>query len=294
MALKQNGPRRIKPERWTEASPKKKMESDMTHEKLPPYALLDRPDILNALFHPRAEYPDHTPVASAVEIAVPVAPDIAIGGRFHIHHQKYANILFFHGNGEIVADYDDLGAVYAQYELNFLPVDYRGYGRSDGSPTVTHMMADCHRIFHFTREWLQQAGCTGPLLVMGRSLGSASALELAAHHGDQIAGLIIESGFAKVRPLLQLLGVDVHSLKGVDRLGFENTAKIACYDKPTLVIHAQWDHIIPFSDGEALYAASPADQKTLLMIPDANHNDIFYKGLSQYMAALKKLAHRTG
>ena len=254
------------------------------------YAALDRPDILRVLFHPRPEYPGAGAVSGASEITIPVAPDVAIGGRFHLHDQKCANILFFHGNGEIVADYDELGAVYARHGLNFLPVDYRGYGRSGGVPTVTHMMADCHRVFRYTRDWLKQAGCTGPLLVMGRSLGSASALELAAHHGDDIDALIVESGFAKVKPLLHLLGIDTRALESVDSFGFENTAKIARFHKPTLVIHAQWDHIIPLADGEALYAASPAAHKTFLMIPEANHNDLLYKGLSQYMAALGELA----
>lgn len=132
-----------------------------------------------------------------------------------------------------------------------------------------------------------------PYLVMGRSLGSASALELAAHHGKDIDGLIIESGFARVQPLLKLLGIDTRTLEGIDNFGFENTTKITQFNKATLIIHAQWDHIIPYADGQALYTASPAAQKELLMIPDANHNDIFYKGLSQYMAALKKLADRS-
>lgn len=267
-----------------------KMESVMNPKNPVPYAVLDRPDILNVLFHPRAEYPAASSVPSATDIDVPVAPGVTIGGRFHLHDQRYANILFFHGNGEIVGDYDDLGAVYAQHGLNFLAVDYRGYGRSDGTPTVTHMMADCHQIFRYTCDWLQKTGCTGPLLVMGRSLGSASALELAARHGDHIDGLIIESGFAKVRPLLQLLGIDTHTLGEIENFGFQNTAKIARFNKPTLIIHAQFDHIIPYADGETLYRASPAVQKSLLMIPDANHNDLLYKGLSQYMSALETLA----
>jgi len=43
---------------------------------------------------------------------------------------------------------------------------------------------------------------------MGRSLGSAPAIELAAAHADRVCGLIIESGFAFAGPLLRLLGID--------------------------------------------------------------------------------------
>ena len=63
--------------------------------------------------------------------------------------------------------------------------------------------------------------------------------------------------------------------------------KIRAYERPTLIIHAQYDHIIPFSDGQALYEASGAPQKTLVEIPGANHNDIFVRGFAQYMAAVK-------
>ena len=118
------------------------------------------------------------------------------------------NVLFFHGNGEIVADYNDLGPLYISNGLNFMPVDYRGYGRSTGRPTVAAMMMDCHSIFEFTKRWLRDNGYTGRFIVMGRSLGSAPALELASHYKDQIDGLIVESGFAYTGPLLALVGIN--------------------------------------------------------------------------------------
>ena len=139
---------------------------------------------------------------------------------------------------------------------------------------------------------MAENGCTGPFIVMGRSLGSASALELVRHYGEAIDGLIVESGFAFAGPLLRLLGIDPDALGFTEAVGFGNVDKIRAYDKPTLVIHAEFDHIIPFSDGQALYDASPAEDKTLLKIPGANHNDIFMRGLREYMAAVKALSER--
>ncbi len=135
-----------------------------------------------------------------------------VGARFHGAGQHDPVLLFFHGNGEIVADYDEMAPVYTRMGINFLPVDYRGYGRSTGSPTITAMMADSHRILGFTEEFLHERGYRGPVIVMGRSLGSASALELASRYEDRIAGLIIESGFARTGPLLQLLGVNLKAI----------------------------------------------------------------------------------
>ena len=150
-------------------------------------------------------------------------------------------------------------------------------------------MQDCHAIFDFVRNWLQENDFRGPIILMGRSLGSASTLELAAACGQAIDGLVIESGFAYAGPLLQLLGIDIDRLGFNEEKGFGNIAKIKKFNKPTLIIHAEYDHIIPFSDGQALYQASPAEDRTLLKIPGANHNDIFMRGLQQYLAAVGKL-----
>jgi fermentation-respiration switch protein FrsA (DUF1100 family) len=261
------------------------------------YAILDRPEVLMYLFHPRPE-PTGSPAQAAdsetrmaghKDILIPVQAEIAVGARFHMAEKSGGNLLFFHGNGEIVADYDELGAVYGRMGINLLAVDYRGYGRSGGKPTVTAMMRDCHSIFHFVRKWLQKNNFTGPLLLMGRSLGSASVLELAAAYKNLIDGLIVESGFAYAGPLLTLLGIDFAALGFKEEKGFRNVDKIKNFDKPTLIIHAEFDHIIPYSDGQTLHDACPSGDKKLLKIHGANHNDIFMRGLQEYLAAVKNI-----
>ena len=252
----------------------------------PDYARLDRPEILNALFHPRPEWSQDK--SSGQELAIPVEEGVLIGARSYVCGDKAPTLLFFHGNGEIVADYEEMGSVYNKMGINFLPVDYRGYGRSTGQPTISGMMEDCHRILEFVRRERRKQGHSGPLIVMGRSLGSASALEIARTSATAVDGLIVESGFAFSGPLLQLLGVNLEAIGFKERDGFDNISKIQTYDGPTLIIHAEYDHIIPFSDGQALYDASPAQEKTLLKIPGANHNDIMMRGFEAYMEAIHK------
>ncbi len=258
------------------------------------YAALDVPEVLLRLFHPRPEIALFNPPTSAHEFLIPVNPGIAIGARFYAAGPKAPTLLFFHGNGEIVADYEDLGPIYTQQGLNFLPVDYRGYGRSTGTPTVTNMMGDCHVILAFIQEWLHKRGFLGPLVVMGRSLGSASALELAAFYQERLDGLIIESGFAYAGPLLNLLGVDLEALGFKEEIGFRNVDKIRHWTKPLLVIHAEYDQIIPLTEGMELYDASPSQEKTLLKVPDANHNDILSVGFAAYMEAVVRLSTLIG
>ena len=154
------------------------------------------------------------------------------------------------------------------------------------------MMADAQTVFTFVRDYAKGQGWTGPLLAMGRSLGSASALAMAARHGDAIAGLIVESGFAYAEPLLRLLGVETTRIGAQNLRLFDNLDMIRVVKCPTLIIHAERDHIIPFSDARALFEASPAADKTLLPIAAANHNDIFIRGLEAYLQAVKELVGR--
>jgi pimeloyl-ACP methyl ester carboxylesterase len=259
----------------------------MPIDQTPSIAVLDRPEVLLVLFHPRLEPPGayHGP---AQDMMIPVAPEIAVGARFHLYAPDSPNLLFFHGNGEIVADYDDLGPIYNDRGLNLLAVDYRGYGRSNGRPSVSNLLADSHQIFDFTRKWLKANGCDGPLILMGRSLGSAAVLELANARPADIDGLIVESGFAWAAPLLRLLGIDPERIGFQETHGFGNIDKIKAFRGPTLIIHAEFDHIIPYTDGEALWSASPAAHKRLLQIPGANHNDIFLRGMEAYLDAVEE------
>ena len=98
------------------------------------YPRLDEPTVLSHLFYPRLEEPGVTP-EGCVDLELEVAEQVFLGARLHLAEDLSApNILFFHGNGETVRDYDDLGASFRQRGVSFLAVDYRGYGWSSGTP----------------------------------------------------------------------------------------------------------------------------------------------------------------
>jgi fermentation-respiration switch protein FrsA (DUF1100 family) len=123
---------------------------------------------------------------------------------------------------------------------------------------------------------------------MGRSLGSAPAIEVAYHYQKQLKGLIIESGFASGRNQLMRLGVS-HLFRDVkDPIGFGNDLKFKEITIPTLIIHGEDDEIIPVTEGRALYALSGAKEKYSLFIPNAGHNDLMMRGLDAYMAAIER------
>jgi alpha-beta hydrolase superfamily lysophospholipase len=251
-------------------------------------AMWDNPEIVYRLFFPRQEFAGEPNPLNAKNHFVKVADDIAIGCRFYPSRNDAPNILYFHGNGETVPDYDYVAPVYQKRGLNLFVADYRGYGMSDGSPTSGSMIRDTHPIFQGFIVFLQNLNYTGDLFVMGRSLGSAPAIEVAYHYQKQLKGLIIESGFASGRNQLKRLGVS-HLFRDVkDPIGFGNDLKFKEITIPTLIIHGEDDEIIPVTEGRALYALSGAKEKYSLFIPNAGHNDLMMRGLDAYMAAIER------
>ena len=249
-------------------------------------SFLDDPEILRFIFYPRREDNPGPLMPNATDVLVPVERDVSVGCRFYFAQQQGPNILFFHGNGEIVSDYDFIAPLYGERGFNLFVADYRGYGFSGGTPTTTSMIHDVHPIFRYFLEFLERNQCTGPIFVMGRSLGSASELELGSKNQDQLEGVIIESGFANTFDLLSSLGISTQISPGLEDRVFSNLEKIRNILLPTLIIHAEQDHIIPVRHARDLYQASPTKYKQLVVIANANHNDLLMVGQDQYFEAL--------
>ena len=249
-------------------------------------------NILNSfLFHPRKAFPQMGENDHLIE----VEKGINVGARFHLNNPAAPTILFFHGNGEIAPEYDDIAPLYNQKGFNFIIADFRGYGFSNGTPNAKNTQSDAHMVLEYILSYLQENSYTGSLCLMGRSLGSVSALELAGRYPKDFSGLIIESGFADEEPLFKLIGITAEQAGFSKEDGFLNGEKIKKYTGPLLVIHAEQDHIIPFRQGEELLNLCPSDNKKLLPIPNANHNNIlgvsfqkYFEEITRFINALKK------
>jgi alpha-beta hydrolase superfamily lysophospholipase len=257
---------------------------------VPDYSLIDQPSILMYIFYPRKDStfcPEN-----AFDLTVPVSDHVSIFCRFYIGHQQWPWILFFHGNGEVVSDYDEIAPLYHQRRLNLVVADYRGYGKSDGVPTLTGLVQDAHEIFKGVRKELFQRGSRDHLWIMGRSLGSISAIELAYRYQDGITGIIIESGFPSVVRVMMHLGVPVRSalLERIDQECLEMIEKIFI---PTLIIHGESDTLVPLKDANDLYRHLGTDTKEMLVIPSAGHNDIMFVGFQKYFDAIQQFIERT-
>ena len=222
------------------------------------------------LFHPRKAHQQMGENDHLIE----VENGVKVGVRFHLINNSAPTLLFFHGNGEIITDYDDIAPLYNQKGFNFIIADFRGYGFSNGTPTAKNTKSDAHPVLDYVLRHLKKENYIGPLILMGRSLGSVSVLELARRYPGDFSALIIESGFADEGSLFNLFGITAEMVRYKKEDGFQNGAKISKYQGPLLVIHAQQDNIIPFSQGEELLNLCQSKKKKLVPIPNANHNNI--------------------
>jgi uncharacterized protein len=254
------------------------------------YSQVDHPLLLQYIFYPRK---DITPCPqNAFDLSVPVGEGIFISCRFYMGDPQGPWILFFHGNGEVVSDYDEISSLYHQKNLNLIVADYRGYGASGGIPTLTDLAQDSHAIFQETRAELSRRNLRTDLWVMGRSLGSIAAMEIAYEHQEALKGLILESGFPSVVRIMVHLGVPAHGtgLERIDQACVERLRKIFL---PSLILHGEQDWLVPLQNARDLYHHLGTEEKELLIIPSATHNDIMLVGLKEYFDALQRFIQKT-
>ncbi len=262
------------------------MRLTLTNNSMPKYEKLDHPDFLSFIFHPEKCNPTPLP-NGAIDVAIEVDEDVIIGNRFYIHDTASPNILFFHGNGERVMDYDEIGPMYNAAGMNLLVTDYRGYGWSSGNPTVTSMLDDAEVLFQETRNWLSFNKYTGAFFLMGRSLGSVPAIDLAKNHEDDIKGIILESAIANTVSIMEHIGINISSTDFTEDDGFGNLDKIEAVTKPTFIFHGARDALIPAAEAEKLQACCGARSKEFVIIPGAEHNTMIATGGQLYFQTIK-------
>lgn len=254
---------------------------------------IDHPSVNAAIFFPRPATGLPTPRGSE-DLGIQVADGVTIAARYYPSELPLPTVLHFHGNGEIVPDYDDIAPIFHSVGASLVCTDYRGYGQSTGTPSALGLIEDAPIILDHVIAFLRERGHTGPLVVMGRSLGSAPAIELASTRGGDLAGLIVESGFAQTPPLLALFGISLESLGLADMEGMDNEDKMADVRIPLLVLHAQGDTLLPPWNGERLLERATSGDKRLVMIPNADHNTIMAFGGHRYWGAIEAFLKALG
>lgn len=194
-------------------------------------------------------------------------------------------LLYSHGNAGNMADrvaiarllHDQLGAGVFLY-------DYRRYGRSEGAPSEAGLVSDARA----ARAALLREGVSPEhVAYLGRSLGAAVTVELALAHPAR--AVVLESPFASVRAMA---GTVMPGAGYLFRTRWDSRARIRALTSPLLVLHGDTDEIIPYAQGQAVFAAAP-EPKTFFTIRGGRHYDMDARW-SDYWTAWRRFLNGAG
>ena len=229
-------------------------------------SLFDAALFNNLLFYPRRDR--SPPPRGARDAFVEVEPGVQL--HLRRHQRPGAACLLFHGNGEVVADYDGAAERFAEAGLALAIVDYRGYGQSGGTPTLRSMIQDVRPCFD---AFAAEVG-DRPIVVMGRSLGGICAAFLSAERLPGVAGFIFESAASDLMGVVRRRGVPEVMVSAQDRATFDPILRARRCQLPALVLHGAQDELIHPDEARSLYAALGSAKKALVWVGGRGHNDI--------------------
>ena len=244
---------------------------------------ISKEQIIKSIFYPRSI---STP-ADEKDQLVQVDRNTNVAIRIFMKDMAGPNIIYFHANAELTTEYDAHAEYYNYYGINLIVCGYRGYGLSNGTPDKDSLHKDSLIIFDYIKDYLKENRYSGPLIVMGRSLGSAAAAHIIDNKSDKLHGCIIESGFATEVSLLHLMGLDPKTIDYKLEDGFENLKKFKKYTKPLLVIHSDLDEIIPISQADMIMIECGSKSKKMFKVEGAGHNDIIAIARDHYFAHIR-------
>ncbi|MGL5807136.1 MAG: alpha/beta hydrolase [Xenococcaceae cyanobacterium] len=195
-------------------------------------------------------------------------------------------LLYLHGNGANIGANVKRAQRFVELGFSVLLFDYRGYGRSEGNfPTEKQLYRDAEIAWNYLVE--EKKIHPKNIFLYGHSLGGAIAIELALRQPN-LAGLIVEGSFTSIRKMANLYPLyRIFPLDLIITQKFDSIAKVSRVRSPILFIHGSDDSIVPAKMSQALFEATKISKKMLLIIPEADHNNVALLGGDRYLQAVK-------
>jgi len=217
---------------------------------------------------------------------------ISDGTRLVAWHSRPSDprctFLYFHGNAGNISDRVEVFEALASIGVAVFGVDYRGYGKSGGTPSEAGILADAEGAWaHLT---LRLGAPANKVVLFGKSLGGACAIDLA--YRVPAAGLVIQSSFTSVADLASR-AVPLFPAKWFLKSEMNNVMKIGAAKCPTLVVHSKDDEIVPFAHGVALFEAAP-QPKWFAEHHGVGHNDLIYAQRAEWLKELDEFLDHIG
>gem|GEM_PF-129172 len=191
-------------------------------------------------------------------------------------------VLHLHGNGVNMGANVNQAHRFHKLGLDVLMIDYRGYGRSQGSfPSEAQVYEDAETAWNYLV--LKRGINPGGIFIYGHSLGGAIGLELAVRH-PEAAGLIVESSFTSMRDMVNCLHgyFRIFPVNWLLKQRFDSISKVRYLQMPVLFIHGTADNGVPASMSQILFSAAP-EPKQLFLVSGAGHNDVAKVAGAKYL-----------
>ncbi len=241
------------------------------------------------IFYPISEI-DRTPKELGLpfeDITFTTEDGVHLNGWFIPSTEGDLTLLWFHGNaGNISHRLDNIRLLHDKVKIHIFIIDYRGYGRSEGSVSEAGTYRDASAALQYLRS--RKDLDPKKIVFYGRSLGAAVAVDLALR--EESLALIIETPFASIRAMAKLV-FPFLPVGPFLRTRYDTLEKIRKVRGPLFVLHGDQDDIVPYTQGQRIFEAAP-EPKEFYTIRGAHHNDTFIVGGDAYFAALKDFIDR--
>lgn len=168
------------------------------------------------------------------------ASDTLNGLWFRTDSEKRGLILYFHGNRGNLQRWGRYAQELTRFRFDVLVIDYRGYGKSTGKPSENAMYSDARAVY----EWVRLKNGGPPLVIYGRSLGSAVASNLAVEVNPPL--LILETPFDEIRGAIPPYWDPLTSLLPL-KYTFSNAEHLRLVHSRVVIFHGTNDRIVPLS-----------------------------------------------
>ena len=226
---------------------------------------------------------------SLEEVDLPAAGDsLHLNAWWLTREDAEATVLFFGGQGFYLVQSSGYVEAFTELPVNVLMVDYRGYGKSEGAPSVQALKDDSQ----VALDYLQQTQEVDPasVIVHGHSLGTFVGLHLAT--SAPVGGVMLENpatnADAWARQLVPWFLRLFVSLQFDDALrGEDNIERIRALDRPVLIAAGGADEVTPPAMAETLYDETSAADKELVRIEEGGHNGLH--AFAEYRDAYERL-----
>jgi uncharacterized protein len=189
-------------------------------------------------------------------------------------------VVFFHGNGGNISANLKILPIFYRLGLRTFIFDYRGYGRSEGTPSEEGTYWDAETVWRYLTK--SEGIAPGRIILYGHSLGGAVAASLASKVKPR--ALILEASFSSI-PELGKSVFPFFPVRMMCKFQYNTRAFLSQISVPVLVIHSPNDKTVPFSHGETLYRAANPPKRFLKIY--GTHNEGFINCLELYILGLQ-------